>query len=143
MGKTLGESELIKRPHKKTAYTKQQLEEFKKCADPITGPFYFMSNYFWTQHTTKGKVLYHPYTYQLRLIDAYHNNKRVVAMMPRQCGKCLTESINITIRNKKGEVYNIPIGIFYEYESAKRNGTQLPDISQYRQTRSSSVSENV
>jgi len=90
MSQTLGTTTLIKHPHKKTKYTQQQLEEFAACADPVTGPFYFMSNHFWTQHTTKGKVLYKPYTYQIRLIDAYHNNKRVVAMMPRQCGKTVT-----------------------------------------------------
>jgi hypothetical protein len=90
MGQTLGTSALIKSPHKKASYSQAQLQEFMKCADPLTGPHYFMSNYFWTQHTTKGKVLYHPYAYQVRLIDAYHNNKRIVAMMPRQCGKTVT-----------------------------------------------------
>jgi hypothetical protein len=90
MGKTLGESELIKRPHQKMTYTKQQLEEFRKCADPLTGPHYFMSNYFYVQHPKKGRMLYRPFSYQVRLIDAYHNFKRIVAMMPRQCGKTVT-----------------------------------------------------
>jgi hypothetical protein len=81
---------LIKQPHKKTKYTQHQLEEFKKCADPVTGPFYFISNHFYVQHPKKGKMLYKPFSYQIRLIDAYHNHKRVVAMMPRQCGKTVT-----------------------------------------------------
>lgn len=90
MGHTLGESDLIKKPHKKATYTQKQLDDFRKCVDPVTGPFYFISNFFYVQHPKKGKVLYRPFSYQIRLIDAYHNNKRVVAMMPRQCGKTVT-----------------------------------------------------
>jgi hypothetical protein len=90
MNKSFGESALIKKPYRKHPYTKHELEEFIKCVDPLTGPLYFMANYFYVQHPKKGKLQYHPYTYQLRLIDAYHHYKRVVAMMPRQCGKTVT-----------------------------------------------------
>jgi len=81
------EGNLIKTPHKRTAYTAQQLEEFMKCADPITGPEYFMDNFFYIQHPTKGKMLYHPYDYQKRLIKTYHNYRYSISMMPRQTGK--------------------------------------------------------
>ena len=90
MSKNYGESALIKQPYRKLAYTKKQLEDFTKCVDPVTGPFYFMSNFFYVQHPKKGKLRYKPYDFQIRLIDAYHNYKRVVAMMPRQCGKTVT-----------------------------------------------------
>ena len=84
------ETELLKRPYQKSAYTSEQLKNFAKCVDPITGPHYFMSNFFYVQHPKQGKILYHPYGYQVRLIHAYHFYKRVVAMMPRQCGKTVT-----------------------------------------------------
>lgn len=90
MGHTLGETQLIKRPYTKAKYTKKQLEEFIKCIDPVTGPHYFLSNHFYVQHPKKGKILYRPFSYQIRLIEAYHRHKRVVAMMPRQCGKTVT-----------------------------------------------------
>ena len=49
MGKSYGETALIKKPHGKTSFTTEQLEEFKKCIDPLTGPHYFMSNFFYVQ----------------------------------------------------------------------------------------------
>ena len=81
------ESTLVKSPYKNTTFTEQQLEEFVKCADPVTGPQYFMDNFFYIQHPTKGKMLYHPFDYQKRLIDTYHNYRYSISMMPRQTGK--------------------------------------------------------
>lgn len=83
----LDEYNLIKAPYKKQSMTVKEIEEFKKCQDPITGPQYFMDNYFYIQHPTKGKMLYHPYDYQTRLIDTYHKNRFSISMMPRQTGK--------------------------------------------------------
>ena len=78
---------LIKQPYKKTVFTEDQLQEFLLCADPVTGPEYFMDHYFHIQHPTKGKMLYHPFDYQKRLIDVYHNYRFSISMMPRQTGK--------------------------------------------------------
>jgi hypothetical protein len=78
---------LVKSPYKKQYWTDQQLEEFMKCADPATGPQYFMDNFFYIQHPVKGKMLYHPFDYQKRLIDTYHNYRYSISMMPRQTGK--------------------------------------------------------
>ena len=54
------ETALIKSPYSSTVYTDEQIEEFVKCADPITGPEYFMDNFFYIQHPTRGRMLYHP-----------------------------------------------------------------------------------
>ena len=81
------EATLVKAPYKNTPFTDQQLEEFIKCADPDTGPQYFMDNFFHIQHPVKGKMLYHPFDYQKRLIDTYHNYRFSISMMPRQTGK--------------------------------------------------------
>ena len=78
---------LVKKPHQQTAFTQEQLEEFVKCSDPILGPEYFMSNYFYIQHPTKGRMLYEPFDYQKRLIHAYHNYRYSISLMPRQTGK--------------------------------------------------------
>lgn len=90
MSVKLGESSLVKRPYQKAKYTQHQLQEFMKCVDPLTGPHYFLSNYYYVQHPKHGKILYKPFSYQVRMIEAYHRNRRVVAMMPRQCGKTVT-----------------------------------------------------
>lgn len=78
---------LVKKAHKKDKFTEKQIQEFARCADPVTGPEYFMSNYFYIQHPVKGKMLYNPFDYQSRLIDTYHNNRFSIALMPRQTGK--------------------------------------------------------
>jgi len=78
---------IVKKAHQKEAFTEEQIREFAKCADPITGPKYFMSHYFYIQHPTKGRMLYKPFDYQKRLIATYHENRYSIALMPRQTGK--------------------------------------------------------
>lgn len=78
---------LVKAPHRKETYTEQELEEFAKCADPVTGPMYFLDNFFYIQHPVRGKMLYHPFEYQKRLINNYHTNRFSISLMPRQTGK--------------------------------------------------------
>lgn len=81
------EGVLIKAPHRRQHWTEQQLEEFIACMDPDNGPEYFMDHFFYIQHPTQGKMLYHPYEYQKRLIDTYHRYRYSISMMPRQTGK--------------------------------------------------------
>ena len=78
---------LIKKAHKKQEFTKQQLDEFRKCADPKSGAYFFMSNFFTIQHPVHGNMKYTPYEYQERLISTYHENRFSISMMPRQTGK--------------------------------------------------------
>jgi len=79
---------LIKQPYTKTVFkTQKELDDFVKCCDPDTGYLYFMDNFFYIQHPTKGSMLYHPYQYQSRLIDTYHRYRYSIALMPRQSGK--------------------------------------------------------
>ena len=86
MSKTM-EGVLIKNPHKQESYSEEQLMEFAACADPKTGPQYFLKNFFYIQHPTKGRMLYAPFEYQTRLIDTYHNYRFSISMLPRQTGK--------------------------------------------------------
>ncbi len=81
------ETVLVKSPHRRELYTEQQIEEFSLCADPTDGPIYFMDNFFYIQHPTRGKMLYHPFEYQRRLISTYHNYRFSISLMPRQTGK--------------------------------------------------------
>ena len=78
---------LVKAPYRRQHWTDKQLTEFMACADPVTGPQYFMDNFFYIQHPVQGKMLYHPFDYQKRLIDTYHNYRFSISMMPRQTGK--------------------------------------------------------
>ncbi len=83
-----GTPTLIKNPYVKTKFKdSKELDDFIKCCDPDTGPMYFMDNFFYIQHPTKGSMLYHPWDYQKRLIENYHKNRYSISLMPRQTGK--------------------------------------------------------
>jgi hypothetical protein len=79
---------LVKNPYTKTVFkTDKELQDFIKCCDPDTGYLYFMDNFFMIQHPTKGSMVYHPWSYQQRLIETYHNYRFSISLMPRQSGK--------------------------------------------------------
>ena len=78
---------LIKKAHKQDRYTLEEVQHLEKCMDPVTGPLYFMRNFLKIQHPVRGAIDFEPYDYQVRLIEAYHNHKDVIAMLPRQMGK--------------------------------------------------------
>ena len=79
---------LVKNPYTKTVFkTDKELQDFIKCCDPDTGYLYFMDNFFMIQHPTKGSMVYHPWPYQKRLIETYHNYRYSISLMPRQSGK--------------------------------------------------------
>lgn len=81
------ETILVKAPHRREVFSEQELAEFAQCADPVSGPMYFMDHFFYIQHPTRGKMRYHPYEYQRRLIGTYHNYRYSISLMPRQTGK--------------------------------------------------------
>lgn len=84
------ENTLIKKPYISSTFNEEELTEFIKCADPITGPRYFISNYFYIQHPVRGKLLYKPYQYQTELLDVYHKYRFSINMLGRQMGKTTT-----------------------------------------------------
>ena len=109
---------LVKQAHKVETFSEEQLDELQLCADPVTGPMYFMRKYFYIQHPTKGRMLFDPFGFQVDLVNAYHNNRFCVAMLSRQTGKCLDINTPIRLRNKKtGEIIEMTIGEFYEQQS--------------------------
>ena len=79
---------LVKDPYVKTKFKDdKELDDFIKCCDPDTGYLYFMDNFFMIQHPTKGSMVYHPWGYQKRLIETYHQYRFSISLMPRQSGK--------------------------------------------------------
>jgi len=80
--------DIIKSPHTPTYFADQsQFDDFLKCCDPDSGYLYFMDNFFYIQHPTRGSMLYHPYDYQKELISIYHNYRYSISLMARQSGK--------------------------------------------------------
>jgi hypothetical protein len=89
MGKSL-DGVLIKKAHVKQKWSEEEIEHMLKCADPVTGPEYFLKHFFWIQHPTKGKMQFAPFEFQERLLSSYHNFRFNINMMPRQTGKSTT-----------------------------------------------------
>jgi hypothetical protein len=58
-----------------------------KCLDPETGYLHFLTNYFYIQHPTRGKLLFDPFPYQYDLLKAYHTKRLSINMIGRQQGK--------------------------------------------------------
>jgi hypothetical protein len=75
---------LVKQPYKKERYTDVQIAEIVKSA---TDPVYFIQEYMWVQHPTKGRVRFQLYDYQVDLINCYHENRYSINMLGRQMGK--------------------------------------------------------
>ena len=59
---------LIKRANQGQKFTREQVVEFANCANPDSGPGYFLHKFFYIQHPVQGKLLYNPYEYQMKLL---------------------------------------------------------------------------
>lgn len=82
-------SDLIKKPHKKTEYTEDQLNDLVRCQDD---PFYFIEKFVKVQHPKLGSLPLILYPFQRELIAAFHNYDKVVGLTARQMGKTTTAS---------------------------------------------------
>lgn len=78
------DTNLIKTPYKKEKYTAHEMQELAKCT---MDPQYFITEYCWIQHPTKGRMKFQLFDYQRELLDAYHNHKYSIALISRQMGK--------------------------------------------------------
>jgi len=90
MGSKNIDNKLVKTAHQTQRYTEKDIEELMLCQDRETGPHYFLDNFFYIQHPTKGKLRYQPFDYQRRLVDSYHGHRFNVNLLPRQTGKTTT-----------------------------------------------------
>ena len=91
---------LTKKAHVKQQWTEQQIQDMVACMDPESGYLYFAKNFFYIQHSVKGRLLFQPFDYQVGLLSSYHNNRFNINMLPRQSGKAL--SLNTPIPTPSG-----------------------------------------
>jgi hypothetical protein len=78
---------LIKKANRQERFSEQQIQELAFCADPENGYEFFCRNFFYIQHPVKGKLLFDPYEFQVRLLHSYHDHRFNINMLPRQTGK--------------------------------------------------------
>ena len=71
----------------KQSFTKSQVEEYIKCSkDPI----YFIKKYIKVVSLDEGLVPFNLYDYQTDIVEKIHDNRFVIAKLPRQSGKSTT-----------------------------------------------------
>lgn len=85
----LQELEVVKKPHTKSDYTEDQLLELMKCQND---PLYFMTKFMKVQHPIHGALDFHPYDYQVKMVEAMHRHKNSIIMTARQSGKTTVAS---------------------------------------------------
>ena len=68
-------------------FTEEDVKEFKKCSED---PVYFIKNYVKIVSLDEGLVPFELYDFQEEIVDKVHNNRFVIAKLPRQSGKSTT-----------------------------------------------------
>ena len=77
----------LKRSNVNINYTKEQLEEYIKCAkDPV----YFIQEYIQIVNVDKGLVPFKLYSFQNEMVTAFQKERFVINKLPRQSGKSTT-----------------------------------------------------
>lgn len=79
----------IKKPGQDRPLTEEEAKEWIKCA---TDPFYFMTNYCYVVGN-RGKVLYEPRCYQREMVQSILDNRHLIALAGRQCGKSISMAL--------------------------------------------------
>jgi hypothetical protein len=114
---------LLKKANTPIEFTQEQIEEFIKCQND---PVYFANNYIKIVSLDKGLTQFHPYEFQEKLINRFHEHRFNICKMPRQTGKCFNINTKIRIKNKKtGKILELSIGEFYE-KLKKKSDTDVP-----------------
>ena len=68
-------------------YTKEQVEEYVKCSQD---PVYFIKQYIKIVSLDEGLVPFDLWDFQEDIVDKIHDNRFVIAKLPRQTGKSTT-----------------------------------------------------
>lgn len=77
-------TDLIKKPHRSDSISKHEAVELARCT---LDPEYFIENYCYIQHPTKGRMKFNLFPYQRDLIRSYHDYRYSVSLLSRQTGK--------------------------------------------------------
>jgi len=79
----------LKKPNEEVEYTYEQVQELKKCA---SDPVYFIKKYVKIQHPVQGAIPFNLYAYQVKMVEAYKENRFNIVLSSRQTGKSITSA---------------------------------------------------
>ncbi len=77
----------LKKANTAIEFTQEQVLEFMRCKED---PVYFANNYIKIVSLDEGLTQFHPYHFQEKLINNFHENRFNICKMPRQTGKSTT-----------------------------------------------------
>ena len=77
----------LKKANTAIEFTQEQIYEFMRCKED---PVYFANNYIKIVSLDEGLTQFHPYHFQEKLINNFHENRFNICKMPRQTGKSTT-----------------------------------------------------
>lgn len=77
----------LKKSKQAHTFSEEQVQEYIKC---FSDPLYFIETYVKIVSIDHGPVLFKLYPYQKRIIEAIHNNTRIISKISRQNGKSTT-----------------------------------------------------
>ena len=77
----------LKKANTPIEFTQEQIYEFMRCRED---PVYFANNYIKIVSLDEGLTQFHPYHFQEKLINNFHENRFNICKMPRQTGKSTT-----------------------------------------------------
>ena len=80
----------LKRPNKELPMTRDNIEEFMKCANSVT---YFAENYYYIINPVKGASLIPLRDYQVTMLENMQNNRFNILLAARQVGKTTCSAI--------------------------------------------------
>jgi len=78
---------LLKKANTKLSYTKEQIDEWVKCA---VDPVYFAENYIKIVTLDHGLQHFGMYDFQKKMVKTFNNNRFSICKLPRQSGKSTT-----------------------------------------------------
>jgi hypothetical protein len=77
----------LKKANTPIEFTQDQILEFMRCKED---PVYFANNYIKIVSLDEGLTQFHPYDFQTKLINNFHEHRFNICKMPRQTGKSTT-----------------------------------------------------
>lgn len=117
----------LKRANILTHWTPDMIDEYKKCRDDI---IYFAENYCVITHVDYGTIKVNLRQYQKDMIRLMFTDRRLVARLSRQLGKCSEKSTLIKVRNKKTDIVEeVAICEFHKRFNNQENKAHLSESS--------------
>lgn len=113
----------VKRPNQLEEYSQEHIQDLIKCRSDVV---YFAKHFIEVLHPVSGFIKWEPRPYQLKILDAYQNNRFNIVMASRQVGKSTVSMIYLLWKAMFFE--NIEIAVLaHKLDAAKDVVSRIKD----------------